>query len=64
MLEDLRNHDALPTEEEQAWMAGHAVDLVMRSLALAAIAMTIGVSASYMIDDAPTGAWVAEVAPR
>ena len=64
MLEDLRNHDAIPTDEERAWMAGGMTEMLVRSVALVAIAMTIGVSVSHAIDASDAGRLVAQSAER
>jgi hypothetical protein len=56
MLEDIRNHDANPTTIEREWMAIDAVEVVMKSIVLAVVALTIGISAALMvgpIDPAP-----------
>jgi hypothetical protein len=50
MLDDLRNHDALPSEEESAWMQADAAGLIVRALALAAIALLLGLGASVLLE--------------
>jgi hypothetical protein len=49
MLDDLRNPDALPSEEELAWMSAEPLTVVLKALALAAIAIAIGVSVSQLL---------------
>ena len=50
MLDDLRNHDALPTEEESAWVGADAVGLVVRAVALAGLALALGAGVSMLVD--------------
>ena len=50
MLDDLRNHDALPTDEESAWVAADAVGLIVRAMALAGLALALGASVSMLVD--------------
>ena len=64
MVDDLRNHDALPSPEERAWMEQDAVALVMKSVALAFVAIAIGVSVSVALDQVIAPAAVASAAPR
>ena len=49
MMEDIRNHDAQPTPTEIGWMSVDAVEVIVKSLVLAAIALTIGISASLTL---------------
>jgi hypothetical protein len=49
MVDDLRDHDATPTEEELAWMSAKPVAMVVKALALAGIAIAIGVSVSQLL---------------
>ena len=51
MLDDLRNHDPFPTEEEQRWIAFDDVGAIARAVVLAFAALAIGVSASAVIDN-------------
>ena len=53
MLDDLRNHDASPTEEEAAWVGADAVGLIVRAMALAGLALALGVSVSMLADPGP-----------
>lgn len=50
MLDDLRNHDALPTDEEAAWVGADAVGLIVRAMALAGLALALGASVSMLVD--------------
>ena len=54
MVDDLRDHDATPTEEELAWMSAKPVAMVVKALALAGIAIAIGVSVSHLLTDEET----------
>jgi hypothetical protein len=54
MLDDIRDHDARPTLAERQWMAVDAVEIIVKSLALAAIALTVGVTASILLDSSVT----------
>jgi hypothetical protein len=49
MVDDLRDHDAMPTEEELEWMSAKPWSVVIRALALAGIAIAIGVSVSQLL---------------
>ena len=49
MLEDIRNHDSMPTPEEAEWLSTDAVSLVVRSVGLAGLALAIGVAASMVV---------------
>jgi hypothetical protein len=64
MLEDLRNHDATPTDEEKAWITGDLGQMLVRSAALVAIATTVGIGVSHAIDASQTGTLVAQSATR
>lgn len=50
MLDDIRNHDPLPTEEESGWVGADAVGLIVRAMALAGLALALGVSVSMLAD--------------
>jgi hypothetical protein len=63
-MDDIRNHDAAPTREETEWMATDAVVLVFRAVALAGIALSVGVTATLMIDQANAQPVAAAVAAR
>lgn len=63
MLEDLRNHDPSPTQDERAWMASNPFAVVIHIAALAGIAIAIGLAGSQMLDENPKPATVASSAP-
>jgi hypothetical protein len=46
MLEDLRNHDPRPSEEERAWMATDPLPAAGRVMAAAAVALLVALSLS------------------
>lgn len=49
MLEDLRkNHDAKPNAQERAWMSFDPVAVAVRLVALAGLAVAIGVAATHL----------------
>lgn len=50
MLDDLRNHAALPTEEESDWVGADAVGLIVRAMALAGLALALGAGVSMLVD--------------
>jgi len=50
MLEDLRNHDPAPTHEEREWMAVNPLSVTVRLIALAGIAMAIGLSGTSLLE--------------
>jgi len=52
MLDDIRNHDADPTPQETEWMSTGVLSLVFRAAVLAVIALSVGLSASIVIDQA------------
>jgi len=49
MLDDIRNHDAQPTPEEEDWTRTDPVRLVVKAIALAAVAIAIGASLSQIL---------------
>jgi hypothetical protein len=51
MLDDIRNHDAIPTDEEREWMAMHEIAAIARAILLAAVALSIGWGASTFVDE-------------
>lgn len=53
MLEDLRNHDPSPTQEEREWMTVNPFAVTVRLLALAGIAMAIGLSGTSLLQADP-----------
>jgi hypothetical protein len=56
MLEDFRNHNPEPTEQERAWMAVNPVGVVVRLVVLAGIALAIALSASESLNPEPPNA--------
>ena len=50
MVEEIRNHDAEPTDEELRWMNVEPVSIVVGLMVLAALALAIGVSATSVAD--------------
>ena len=63
MLEDFRNHDAAPTQQEQAWMAANPFKVLLHLVVLASIATAIGVSGTQLVQETPRPAAVASSAP-
>jgi hypothetical protein len=49
MVDDVRDHDALPSEEELEWMSANPLAIVVKALALAGVAIAIGVSVSQLL---------------
>jgi hypothetical protein len=49
MVDDLRDHDAAPSPEELEWMAVKPVAVVIKALALAGVAIAVGVSVSQLL---------------
>jgi hypothetical protein len=49
MVDDLRNHDATPSAEELAWMSAKPFPVLLRALALAGVAIAMGVSVSHLL---------------
>jgi hypothetical protein len=47
MMEDFRNHDPKPNAQESALMAANAFVVMARLLALATLAVAIGLTASH-----------------
>ena len=50
MLEDFRNHDPKPTQQERAWMAANPFAAVAKLVVVAGFAAVIGVSASHSLN--------------
>jgi hypothetical protein len=48
MLDDLRNHDTEPNEQERAWMSVDPLAVLMRLAVLAILAVAIGLSATQI----------------
>ena len=59
-MDELRGHSAKPTEQEQGWMSINPFTAMVRLVALAGIAVAIGVSASQLANP-PSSATVAAV---
>ena len=51
-MEDIRNHDNEPNDEERQWMAESAMTLVARAVALAGVALCVGWATSLVLDQA------------
>jgi hypothetical protein len=63
MMDDIRNHDAMPSTEECAWMEDGIVALA-RTFALAALALAIVLGAGMLVDDADASTGAAVFGPR
>ena len=63
MQDDIRNHDPAPTAQETEWMSTDIVGVVVRAALLAVIALSVGLSASIVIDRGQPAAAVAASAP-
>jgi len=50
MLDDIRNHDPLPSDEEQRWIGFDDLGALARALLLAVSALAIGVGAATVLD--------------
>jgi len=64
MLDDIRNHDPRPTEEESAWTQVDGVGAALRASALAVIALVIGLGASILVEDEGPASNVVVFGPR
>jgi hypothetical protein len=64
MMEDIRNHDAMPTAEEREWMQVDGVGTVLRACVLAAVAIAVGLGATALVEDADASHNVVLFAPR
>jgi hypothetical protein len=49
LVDDLREHDAMPSDAEREWMSANPVAIVVKALALAGMAIAIGVSVSQLL---------------
>jgi len=47
-MDELRNHDARPNAHEREWMSANPFSILVRLVALAGLAVAIGVSATYV----------------
>ncbi len=59
MLDDLRNHDASPSAEEREWLATDPFTVVLRGIAIAGVAVILGLTASHLLADAPAASTIA-----
>jgi hypothetical protein len=59
MLDDIRNHDARMTREEEEWLRTDPLQVVLKALGLAAVAIAIGTAVSELV--VPAGASVPPV---
>ena len=50
MIDEIRNHEAAPTEEESRWMDVEPVSAVVGLMVVAALALAISVSATSVAD--------------
>ena len=64
MMDDIRNHDSMPTREEAEWLSTDAIALVVRSVGLAGLALAIGVAASMLVTPTHAVAPLAAAASR
>ena len=61
MLDDVRNHDPNPSEEELRWLRFDPIGGIVKLLAVAALGIAIGASVSVLVDEgAPQPASVAQ----
>ncbi|HET7728558.1 MAG TPA: hypothetical protein VFK48_00875 [Usitatibacter sp.] len=64
-MEDIRNHDSMPTPEEREWMEADTPGAILRGFLLAAVALGIGLVASMLVTDVVEGpANIAVFGPR
>ena len=63
MMDEPRSHDPSPTAREREWMDGSAVEVVIRAVAMAVVAITIGVVSSHFLVDGKAADTVASAAP-
>jgi hypothetical protein len=62
MLDDLRNHDPVPTEKERGWMDTSPVEAAVRVAIVVGVSVAIGVAASLAPDNAPRPSTAAALA--
>ena len=62
-MDDIRNHQALPSAEEQAWI-DEGVGSLVRTFVIAAMALAIVLGAGALVEDADAHANVAVFGPR
>ena len=60
MLDDLRNHDATPTEEERDWMQFDPFAFLVKLAAVAVLGVMIGIYAGMIAEPDPRPSTVAE----
>ena len=63
-MDDIRNHDTHPTEEEAAWMETDGLGAVVRACVLGAVALMVGLGASMLVEDTDLRNDVAIFGPR
>lgn len=63
MVDDLRNHDARPTEEEREWIDLDPFAFVLKVAAVATIGLMIGVYASLLQAPDSRSTTIAEQGP-
>jgi hypothetical protein len=64
MLEDLRNHDATPTDEERAGLNSNPLAVLLRLAVIASVALAIGLTATVAIDPVQKSATTASAGDR
>ena len=64
MSDDIRNHDAEPTEAERAWMDTNPLAVLVRLAVIAGIALAIGLTATVAIDPVQKSTTTASAANR
>ena len=63
MMDDIRNHHALPSAEESAWMQDGIAPL-LRTFAMAALALVVVLGAGMLAEDAGATHQAAVFGPR
>ena len=63
MMDDIRNHDAMPSAEELAWMQD-GIGALVRTFALAALSLVVVLGAGMLVDEADANSNVAVFGPR
>ena len=63
MMDDIRNHHALPSAEEQAWIE-EGIGSLVRTFVIAALALVIVLGAGMLVDDTEANTSVAVFGPR
>jgi hypothetical protein len=63
-MDDIRNHDAMPTAEESEWMQVDGFDAALRACVLAVFALLVGLGVSMLLDEPEASAAVAIFGPR